>query len=182
MKAKITTNAGTFEFEGDDAAVEKQIATVLSISATMPSVQAVPAPAAPAEATKAKKRTSTPKRSSVTQPKMLANLLSSKEEVDSLRRYFEEKRPSSHIETFAVLTLWLRNNKDMSDASIDEMWSLYKVLGLRQPKNLIQTFRDGKSKKSYFESSDNGRYFITSYGETFVDHDLPAPTPTKGAK
>jgi len=81
-----------------------------------------------------------------------------------------------------VLTLWLRNNKDMPDASVDEMWSLYKVLSQRQPKNLIQTFRDGKSKKSYFESNDNGRYFITSYGETFVDHDLPAQVHTKGAK
>lgn len=182
MKAKITTNAGTFEFEGDDTAVEKQIAAVLSISATMPATQATPTPGAAEEPVKTKKRASAPKRSSVTQPKMLANLLSSKEEVDSLRGYFEEKKPSSHIETFAVLTLWLRNNKDMADASVDEMWSLYKVLGLRQPKNLIQTFRDGKSKKSYFESNDNGRYFITSYGETFVDHDLPAPAPTKGAK
>lgn len=183
MKAKITTNVGTFEFEGDDAAVEKQIAAVLSISATMPSVQAAPAPAVkPNEPVKTKKRTSAPKRSSVAQPKMLANLLSSKEEVDSLRSYFEEKKPTTHIETFAVLTLWLKNNKDMSSASVDEMWSLYKVLGQRQPKNLIQTFRDGKSKKSFFESSDNGRYFITSYGETFVDHDLPAPIQTKGAK
>jgi len=183
MKAKITTNAGTFEFEGDDAAVEKQIATVLSIASTMPSVQATPAPATGyADPTKTKKRTSLPKRSSVTQPKMLANLLSSKEEVDSLRGYFEGKKPATHIETFAVLTLWLRNNKGMPDASVDEMWSLYKVLGQRQPKNLIQTFRDGKSKKSYFESNDNGRYFITSYGETFVDHDLPAPAQIKGAK
>ncbi|GEM_PF-6502094 len=183
MKAKITTNAGTFEFEGDDAAVEKHIAAVLSISATMPNVQATPTPATEhAEPGKTKMRTSAPKRSSVTQPKMLANLLSSKEEVDSLRSYFEEKKPASHIETFAVLTLWLRNNKDMPDASVDEMWSLYKVLSQRQPKNLIQTFRDGKSKKSYFESNDNGRYFITSYGETFVDHDLPAQVHTKGAK
>ena len=183
MKAKITTNAGTFEFEGDDAAVEKQITAVLSISATMPSVQATPAPdTTPAGSAKTSKRTTVPKRPSVTQPKMLANLLSSKEEVDSLRRYFEEKKPATHIETFAVLTLWLRNNKDMPDASVDEMWSLYKVLGQRQPKNLIQTFRDGKSKKSYFESNENGRYFITSYGETFVDHDLPAPVTTKGSK
>lgn len=180
MKAKITTNVGTFEFEGDDAAVEKQIAAVLSISATMPSAPATPAPEAVASQS-TKKRAASSKRS-VAQPKMLANLLTSKEEVDSLRSYFDQKKPSSHIETFAVLTLWLRENKKMPDASVDEMWSLYKVLGLRQPKNLIQTFRDGKSKKSYFESNDNGRYFITSYGEAFVEHDLPAPVPTKGAK
>ena len=181
MKAKLTTNAGTFEFEGDDTAVEKQIAAVLSASAAIPSVQAIPALASTSELTKTKKRTSVPKRS-VTQPKMLANLLASKEEVDSLRNLFDKKKPVSHIETFAVLTLWLRDSKNMPDASVDEMWSLYKVLGLRQPKNLIQTFRDGKSKKSYFDSNENGRYYITSYGETFVDHDLPAPVLTKGVK
>ena len=177
MKAKITTNAGTFEFEGDDTAVEKQIAAVLSISATMPMAQ----PVSEQTVVQSKKRTTVAHRS-VTQPKMLATLLTSKEEIDSLRDYFNQKKPVTQVEIFAVLTLWLKNNKDMPAASIDEMWTLYKVLGLRQPKNLIQTFRDGKSKKSYFESAENGRYFITSFGETFVDHDLPAPVTTKGGK
>ncbi len=178
MKAKITTNAGTFEFEGDDDAVEKQISAVLSISSTMPSAAPI-SPVEPSSSVSQKKRSSSGKRSA-SQPKMLATLLTSKEEVDSLRAYYDAKKPTTQIEIFAVLTLWLKTNKDMASASVDEMWTLYKVLGLRQPKNLIQTFRDGKSKKSYFESSDGGRYFITSYGETFVDHDLPAPA--KGSK
>ena len=177
MKAKITTNAGTFEFEGDDQAVEKQIAAVLSISATMPTLQSTAESTTPA----AKKRSAGARRAT-TQPKMLATLLTSKDEIDSLREYFDLKKPSSQVEVFAVLTLWLKNNKDLPDASIDEMWTLYKVLNIKQPKNLMQTFRDGKSKKSYFESADNGRYFITSFGETFVDHDLPAAVTTKGGK
>lgn len=172
MKAKITTNAGTFEFEGDDAAVEKQIATVLSISAALP-VPSSSNEAGRPKTTKTKTGSSGAKRVT-TVPKMLATLIASKEEVDSLRAYYEEKKPKSHIEIFAVLTLWLRDNKNLIDASIDEMWTLYKVLGIRQPKNLIQTFRDGKSKKSYFDSAENGRYTITPFGETFVEHDLPA--------
>ncbi|HET8884183.1 MAG TPA: hypothetical protein VFM68_01800 [Candidatus Saccharimonadales bacterium] len=177
MKAKITTAAGTFEFEGTEEWVEKQITAVL----------AMPTPATVAPPTEAKTKQASTKKPfaggrSVTQPRMLATLLTSKEEVDSLRDYYTEKQPITHIETFAVLTLWLRNNKDMKDASVDEMWTLYKVLTIRPPKSLIQTFRDGKSKKSYFESAEenNGRYFITSFGETFVDHDLPIAT--KGGK
>lgn len=177
MKAKITTNAGTFEFEGDDSAVEKQIAAVLSISATMSASQS----ASTAVKASTGKRPAATKRS-VAQPKMLATLITGKEESDSLKEFLERKKPETHIEKFAVLTLWLKNNKDMPDASIDEMWTLYKIMGLRQPKNLMQTFRDGKSKKGYFESTDNGRYFITPYGETFVDHDLPASAPVKGGK
>lgn len=178
MKAKITTTAGTFEFEGTEEFVEKQIAAVLALP-----VAAIATPVVSQTKTRreaAKKSSGTKK--SITQPHMLATLLTSKEEVDSLRDYYTQKQPVTHIEIFAVLTLWLRNHKDMKDASVDEMWTLYKVLAIRPPKSLIQTFRDGKSKKSYFESSpdNSGRYFITSFGETFVDHDLPAPV--KGGK
>ena len=178
MKAKITTTAGTFEFEGTEEFVEKQIAAVLALP-----VAAVAAPVVSQTKTKQEtgKKPSGSKKS-VAQPRMLATLLTSKEEVDSLRDYYTQKQPVTHIEIFAVLTLWLRNHKDMKDSSVDEMWTLYEVLSIRPPKSLIQTFRDGKSKKSYFEASpdNSGRYFVTSFGETFVDHDLPAPV--KGGK
>ena len=178
VKAKISTSAGTFEFEGSEEFIEKQIAAVLAIVPQQPT--------AVQTQKKTVKQSSGTKQSSsksVTQPRMLATLLSSKDEIDSLRAYFDEKRPFTHIGTFAVLTLWLRNNKGMKDSSVDEIWTLYKVLNMRPPKSLIQTFRDGKSKKSFFESSDqSGRYFITSYGETFVDHDLPPAADTKEGK
>jgi hypothetical protein len=178
VKAKITTTAGTFEFEGTEEFVEKQIAAVLALP-----VAAVATPVVSQTKTKqeATKKPSWGKKSAA-QPRMLATLLTSTEEVGSLRDFYKKKQPVTHIEIFAVLTLWLRDHKAMKDASVDEMWTLYKVLTIRQPKSMIQTFRDGKSKKSYFESSpdNNGRYFITSFGETFVDHDLPAAV--KGGK
>lgn len=180
MKATITTSAGTFEFDGSEEFVEKQIAVVLALPSQQ--IQKIPDTKAKTDTSGAKKTIATKK--STSQPKMLATLLTSKDEIDSLREYYNLKKPLTQVETFAVLTLWLRNNKDMTDASIDEMWTLYKVLSIRPPKSLIQTFRDGKSKKSFFEASaeNTGRYFITSFGETFVDHDLPASTNEKGDK
>lgn len=177
MKAKITTAAGSFEFEGTEEWVEKQIANVMNISATMkPQVEEK----TKKKATSTKKASSSAKKSVSDQPKMLPTLIEGKEEVDSLREFYERKQPATQIESFAVLMLWLKSNKDMDDVSVDEMWTLYKFLNIRAPKALIQTFRDGKSKKGYFESSDSaGRYFITSFGETFVEHDLPA---NKGKK
>ena len=167
MKATITTSLGTFEFEGEDEAVREQIAAILD------SPVCTNASKAAAKNTHARAKVAAPHRT-VTQPKMLPNLLTTKDEIDSVKAFFAEKAPDSHIEKFAVLTLWLRNSKNIADASVDEMWTLYKMLGIRQPKNLIQTFRDGKSKKSYFESTTDGRYSITPFGETFVDFDLPA--------
>jgi hypothetical protein len=179
MKAKISTNLGTFEFEGSEEFVERQITNVLS----MTSQQELSAKSEKTVKASAPSTKQSGVKKSVAQPRMLATLLTSKNEIDSLRNYFTAKNPVTHIEIFATLTLWLRNNKEMKDASVDEMWTLYKILAIRPPKSLIQTFRDGKSKKSFFESAgENGRYFITSYGETFVDHDLPQTTSTKEGK
>lgn len=178
MKAKIMTNLGTFEFEGEDESVQKQIAAILNVSTPMETVSKNTAERRNNEKSK-KHMPSTACKKTGSTPKMLPNLISGKDEIDSLKAYFESKKPKSHIEIFAVLTLWLRDNKEMLDASVDEMWTLYKLLGIRPPKNLIQTYRDGKSKRGFFDSTDDGRYTITPFGETFVEHDLP---PREGAQ
>lgn len=104
---------------------------------------------------------------------MLPNLIP-KEQIASLREFYDTKGPDSHMEIFAVLSYWLKDALSITDVSIDEMWTLYKVLQIRAPKVLVQVFRDAKSKKAYFDTSEgNGKYYLTSFGETFVEHDLP---------
>lgn len=176
-KAKITTARGTFEFEGSQEFVEKQIDKVVDIEKSMPA----PAPepenprARQTNKTKAKAggNNGSTKKSASEQPKMLPNLVP-KEQITSLREFYESKGPDSHMEIFAVLAYWLKDALSTTEVSIDEMWTLYKVLQIRAPKILIQVFRDAKSKKAYFDASgSNGKYYLTSFGETFVEHDLP---------
>jgi hypothetical protein len=170
-KAKISTSLGTFEFEGSQEFVEQQIEKLINIE------QSAPKKAEPAESEEATAKRVAPgksngaKKSYVEQPAMLPDLISGKDHVDSLRKFY----------AFAVLTLWLKSNLDLKDVSIDEMWTLCKVLQVKPPKVLMQTFRDGKSKKGYFAmaAGKTSRYYLTSYGETFVEHDLPRPVESK---
>ena len=175
-KAKISVGGGTFEFEGSKDYVEQQIEKVLTLHKNNP----VAPPETPAEATSKTrkspaKKPDSPKKSSKkvsAQPKMLGNLVS-KEQISKLREFYNEKRPSSHIETYAVLSYWIKDSLGTTQVHIDEIWTLYKVIGERPPQVLIQTFRDAKSKKGFFEMDSNGKYFLTTIGETFVEHDLP---------
>jgi hypothetical protein len=175
FKAKITTTLGTFEFEGSEEFVEKQIGKVIQLEETAShSRSSGGSDGKQKPAGKSAGNANPTKRSAGEQPKMLPNLISGKEKLDSLRQFYDAKHPTNHMEIFAVLTYWLKSDLKMADVSIDEMWTLYKVLQIRPPKVLIQTFRDGKSKKAFFDVlTSNGRYFLTSYGETFVEHDLP---------
>lgn len=176
-KAKITTARGTFEFEGSQEFVEKQIEKVVDLEKNMPAAVAERETPAERQAGKTKSKASSgnsaAKKAVSTQPKMLPSLVP-KEQITSLREFHDKKKPDSHVEIFAVLSYWLKENLSVADVSIDEMWTLYKVLGIRPPQNLIQVLRDAKSKKAYFDSAQGyGRYYLTSIGETFVEHDLP---------
>lgn len=176
VKAKITTTLGTFEFEGSEEFIQKQIERIIKIEEVLPKkedmVEVSTHNTQPDPNSKSQKNNS--KKVTIEQPKMLPNLISGKDKIDSLRLFYSTKKPTNHMETFAVLTYWLKLDLELPDVSIDEIWTIYKVLQIRPPKVLIQTFRDGKSKKAYFDTSNkSGRYLLTSFGETFVEHDLP---------
>ena len=180
-KAKITTARGTFEFEGSEEFVEKQVDKIVDIEKNTP-VSPPVAETEPGEPSKQHSKPSTNSSSRKTaseQPKMMANLLP-KDQIANLREFYDGKKPDSQMEIFAVLSYWLKETLSIADVSIDEMWTLYKMLQIRPPKVLIQVFRDAKSKKAYFDTTQTaGRYSLTSFGETFVEHDLPHPAKKK---
>lgn len=180
-KAKITTNLGTFEFEGDRDFIDAQIEKIVGIAKSSPATTTPsPAenPATRSNGNLAKKTTQ--RKALVEQPRMLPKLITEGVKIEELRKFYALKSPETHIPRFAVLTHWLKNNCGLAEVSIDEMYTLYKILGLRQPKVLIQVFRDGKSKNAYFEvGTTPGHYYLTTFGETFVEHDLPRKIPTK---
>lgn len=181
-KAKITTARGTFEFEGSQEFVEKQIEKVVDIEKSVPIPAPEPKIIAERQSSKTKNKISNSnggtKKTVSVQPKLLPNLVP-KDQITSLREFYNKKSPSSHMEIFAVLAYWLKEKLSITDVSIHEVWTLYKVLNVRPPQNLIQGLRDAKSKKAYFDAAQGtGMYYLTSIGETFVEHDLPH-TPKK---
>lgn len=179
FKAKITNSLGTFEFEGSEEFVVKQITRLIEREEAAPRLTP---PETTSKSAGAKSSNPIRKRQAGEQPKILSDLIDGKDKLDSLRQFYEEKMPTNQIENFAVLTYWLKSELQMVDVSVDEIWTLYKMLQVRPPKVLAQTFRDGKSKKAYFDiTTSTGRYFLTTFGETFVEHDLPKKNKAKKA-
>lgn len=177
MRAKIVTTLGEFEFEGDQEFVEKQIDRVMEMASRAPQLNKVPEadePEKPAKKSSKQSKTAKRKVSTVSnRPKMIPNLISG-EERTALRTFFDEKKPSTHMDKFCVFAHWLKQNKDIESVSIDDMWTLHKIIGERPSDNLMQIFRDGKSKKGYFDNgAEQGQYALSSIGETRVEYDLP---------
>jgi hypothetical protein len=173
-KSKISIGLGTFEFEGDQAFVEKQIEKVTELMGSNP----IPVPLLThtlvASGGEEKNGDGIKKKKLVEDPKTIPDLIKEKEKILDLKKFMELKKPQGHQEIFTTLTYWLKMNLGLQDVSIDEMWSLYKILGIKAPKNLIQVFRDVKSKKAWFDGgSAVGKYKLTPSGEMFIEHDLP---------
>ncbi len=175
-KTRITTSLGTFEFEGTEEFVEKQIDRIVEMAKLLPQtpIAASSLVREPQTVLEKSNKKGQSKKALIEQPQILPNLITDKAMIDDLRSFYKSKSPENNIEIFATLTFWLKDKSQLPDVSISEMWTLYKILGIKPPKVLIQVFRDGKSKKAYFEAAKaTGRYYLTPFGETFVEHDLP---------
>lgn len=56
----------------------------------------------------------------------------------------------------------------------DHVFTCFKDVGHRTPKNMPQTIRDTASRKGWLDTSERGNIKITNHGENLVEHDLPA--------
>ncbi|MYB39947.1 hypothetical protein F4X86_01460 [Candidatus Saccharibacteria bacterium] len=173
-KAKVSVGGATFEFEGPREYVEQQVQRVIESAGKIPpAIHPSPKRGRSRDAVNRQKVSRSGTRKAPSQPKMLGNLVN-KDQVGNLKSFYTGKEPSSHVEVYAVLSYWLKDILGINQISIDEIWTLYKVIDKKPPRVLAQTFRDAKSKKGYFDVTDDGKYYLTTIGETFVEHDLPS--------
>lgn len=180
-KTKIDTNMGTFEFEGSQEFVEKQIEKIIEIVKNSPKIAPQPQDTNLDTEVKQNPKKTANRKYLIEQPRMLPTLISESSKMEDLKSFFTSKSPVNQMEKFAVLAYWLKNNDGPIEISIHEMWTMYKILGIKPPQVLIQVFRDAKSKKAYFEASTTktGYYYLAPLGETTVEHDLPHKSVSK---
>jgi len=99
-----------------------------------------------------------------------------------LQAFYNTKSPGGHEEKFAVFCYYLKENHDLNEVTVDEVFTCYRLLNVRGPEAWTQKFRDAKSRKSWFnKGSEQGKYAISTIGEEFVIHDLPSK-PVKEEK
>jgi len=94
----------------------------------------------------------------------------------SLREFFAEKKPGKQPEMIAVFVYYLAKILDLSEITPHHVFTCFKDVGRRSPKNLPQAIRNTANRKAWVDSADQKDIKITSHGENFVEHDLPRAT------
>lgn len=109
-------------------------------------------------------------------PKFLSDFIP-KEKFQSLTDFLNEKKASKHMEICACAAYWLKTELNVEKVSVDEIYTVYKIVKVRPPKFIEQVFRDAKRDKNLFDQAGVGGYYLlTNLGEAFVEFDLPKNT------
>lgn len=121
-----------------------------------------------------KKGSKSKKKNNSKQPQLIKDLdLSGKSVGKSLKEFVEEKKPSTNIERTPVFIYYLQNTLQITDITIDHVFSCYKDIGVRLPQNLQQNLNDIASSKYGYIEVNGGKYKLSILGTNLVEHDLP---------
>ncbi len=94
----------------------------------------------------------------------------------SERQLVEQKKPSGHVETVAVLAFAL-TQAGTAEFTDEDIRKAYIRAGVRPPKVVGQALRDAKNLSDYIEvGSKRGAYRLSHHGDRTVRFDLPRPS------
>ncbi|MFA5109266.1 MAG: hypothetical protein WC458_01865 [Patescibacteria group bacterium] len=171
LKLKINLKDGLIEVEGDDAFVKQVYSDYKSKLNDTKIPTAGPNPENP----KISKR----KRGSVTKGKRkesytkLENLnLSSDVEEETLKHFYNKKKPQSALHTNVVFVYFLEKNKKISNITPDHIYTCYKHIGIKVPQAFKQSIFD-TSSRGFIDTSSIENIKITTNGENLVEIDMP---------
>lgn len=91
----------------------------------------------------------------------------------SLREFFEAKKPSNQWSQIVVFVYYLEKILEVESISPNHVYTCFKDVGKRAPKDTPQAIRNAASRKEYIDSSDQDKLRMTVPGENFIEHDLP---------
>lgn len=121
-----------------------------------------------------KKLSKARKRNNSKQLQLIKDLdLSGKGIEKSLQAFVTEKKPTTNIERTTVFIYYLQNVLQLTEITIDHVFSCYKDIGVRLPQNLPQNINDVASSKYGYIQVNNGKYIMSILGTNLVEHDLP---------
>lgn len=120
------------------------------------------------------KKLSKNKKRNIKQPQLVKDLDLSGKDVDmSLKDFVAEKNPNTNIERTTVFVYYLQYILELQEITIDHVFSCYKDIGAKLPKNLQGNLNDTASSRYGYIEADNGSYTVSIVGLNLVEHDLP---------
>jgi hypothetical protein len=118
------------------------------------------------EAESSEKENSTaskPKRRAISTPDIIELDLNSGS--ISLKDFIDSKKPTEQMKKYLAIASWLKNELQIEEIDNSHIYTCYRFLGWVAPKDIGQTFRDGK-RVGYFNSGTaKGGYKINHVGE-----------------
>jgi hypothetical protein len=97
----------------------------------------------------------------------------------SFRDFYAQKEPKTQEQAVTVAVYYLKRFLDLDKVTPEHVFTCFKDVGRKTPKNMPQTVRDTAKNKGWVDTSERGNIKITNHGENMVDHDLPAPNGNK---
>jgi hypothetical protein len=91
----------------------------------------------------------------------------------SWRDFHAQKEPSTQEHIITIAVYYLKHTLDIEKLTPEHVFTCFKDINQRTPKNLPQAIRDIAKRKGWLDTSERGNIKITNHGENFVDHDLP---------
>jgi hypothetical protein len=91
----------------------------------------------------------------------------------SITDFMDEKCPSSVMEKSTACVYFLRNELEIAPVTENHVYTCFKRLGWRIPKDLRNMMAQAASKQGWIDTSDYADIKVTPHGENLVEHDLP---------
>ena len=95
------------------------------------------------------------------------------ENKESLRDFHSSKKPDSQKEHIAVFVYYLTKILEIESVTPNHIYTCFKDVGVRTPKDIPQAIRNTASKNGWVDSSDGENIKMANHGENLVEHDLP---------
>lgn len=90
----------------------------------------------------------------------------------SLADFADEKQPASMVDKVVVCVYYLSRISDVSAVSFDHIYTAFKALAWRLPKDFRNMVHQAGSR-GWLDTKRRGDIAVTTIGENYVEHDLP---------
>lgn len=121
---------------------------------------------------KATKKKTSKSKSSTTDTYSLVELNLSQDERNMLAEFYTTHAPANNQDKTVVIAKWLKDTKGIEEVNKDIIFTALRTLGESTSFNINQTLLNAKNQKSYFASSEVGKFKINHIGEDHVDRDM----------
>lgn len=92
----------------------------------------------------------------------------------SLREFYQEKKPRTHMECVTVFAYYKSEYESISEVGEDDLAPMFDDVRAERPSHIKDALNNARHHRGWFQrGSPTGVYRISNAGKNLVEHDLP---------